>query len=376
MINLRINLAAVLFAVGASIIPVSSDLAAQAHNSLQQFAVLSGTSITCSGLSAIVGTVGASLGNTVSGFPPCAVTRIVRTVGGPLTTQARSDLGIVYHALASAPCDSAHNLTGQDLGGKTLKPGVYCFAAPAHLTGTLILDGRGNIDPEFIFQINGPFMVAANSSVAMINGVQANGVFWQVDGAVTVGSHSAVSGNILAAAGITLQTGANVIGRTLALNGAVAMQASSVSVPPKPASVCAERVIGGGSIIGPTGTRASFGIGSGIKNGTFWGNLKYYDYGVDVRGMGGTVYVYLGPTTRRIEGIAAVNGHAGYTYQIDVDDNSETGRSDTFSIRLSNGYSASGTLVGGNILLDPICERNHINAQERSNIQEVDNRDY
>lgn len=370
MNDLRINLAVGLFTAGVFVLLVPSSFAAQAHNSLQQFAVLSGASISCTGSSEIIGAVGASPGNAVSGFPPCAITGTIRTVGDPLTTQARVDLGIVYQALAAAPCDSVNNLTGQDLGGKTLKPGVYCFAAPAQLTGTLILDGHGSIDPEFIFQIKGPLMVAANSSVAMINGVQANGVFWQVDGSATVGSRSAISGNIVATSSISLQDGSNVIGRTLALNGAVAMEASSVSVPPKPASVCAERVIGGGSIIGPSGTRASFGIGSGIKNGTFWGNLKYYDYGVDVRGMGGTVYIYLGRTTRRIEGTATVNDQPGYAYQIDVDDNSDTGSSDTFTIRLSNGYTASGTLVGGNILLDPICERSH------GNLQAEDNRDY
>jgi hypothetical protein len=31
-------------------------------------------------------------------------------------------------------------LTGQDLGGLTLSPGVYFFASSAQLTGTLTLD--------------------------------------------------------------------------------------------------------------------------------------------------------------------------------------------------------------------------------------------
>jgi hypothetical protein len=74
-----------------------------------------------------------------------------------------------------------------------------------------------------------------------------------------------------------------------------------------------------------------------------------------VHGTGVTAYTATGPTSRHIEGTAEVNGVAGFTYQVDVADNGEPGRSDTFSIRLSNGYTASGTLGGGNIQLHKPC---------------------
>lgn len=174
-----------------------------------------------------------------------------------------------------------------------------------------------------------------------------------------LGDHGRIDSEFISASmivGTQRHGGMKVTGHAVQLNDSPSMEPNSISIAPKMTPVCAERVIGGGSIIGPAGTRASFGIGSGIKNGAFWGNLKYYDYGVDVRGMGGTVHSDLGRTARRIEGSAAVNGKPGFTYQIDVGDNSDNGRSDTFTIRLSNGYAASGTLVGGNILLDSICE--------------------
>lgn len=174
----------------------------------------------------------------------------------------------------------------------------------------------------------------------------------------TLGDHGGIDSEFISASRMvgTQRHGTKITEHALQLNDSPAMRPNSISIAPKMTPVCAERVIGGGSIIGPAGTRASFGIGSGIKNGAFWGNLKYYDYGVDVRGMGGTVHIDLGRTTRRIEGNAAVNGKPGFTYQIDVGDNSDNGRSDTFTIRLSNGYAASGILVGGNILLDSTCE--------------------
>jgi len=42
---------------------------------------------------------------------------------------------------------------------------------------------------------------------------------------------------------------------------------------------------------------------------------------------------------------------SGIGYTVDVTDAGEPGRDDTFSITLSTGYSASGTLAGGNIKL-------------------------
>ena len=45
-----------------------------------------------------------------------------------------------------------------------------------------------------------------------------------------------------------------------------------------------------------------------------------------------------------------INGVAG-TYKLDVSDDGKSGRSDTFALKLSTGYKASGTLGGGNIQL-------------------------
>lgn len=42
---------------------------------------------------------------------------------------------------------------------------------------------------------------------------------------------------------------------------------------------------------------------------------------------------------------------AALDFTVDVQDNGEPGSADTFSIQLSNGYSASGVLSGGNIQL-------------------------
>jgi len=114
---------------------------------------------------------------------------------------------------------------------------------------------------------------------------------------------------------------------------------------------------GGGWITGtPSGSRGTFAVAGGLKKNGFWGHLTYIDHGVrlKVKGTGVTSYTVVGPTTRRITGNCEINGMAG-TYDVTVSDNGEPGRDDTFSMTLSNGYVATGTLMGGNIQLH-ICK--------------------
>ncbi len=117
-------------------------------------------------------------------------------------------------------------------------------------------------------------------------------------------------------------------------------------------------VTGGGWITLASGAKGNFGVAGGIKNGAFWGHLTYIDHGtgMKVKGTGVTAYVITGTTTRHIEGTAELNGQGGFTYQVDVADNGEPGRNDTFAIKLSNGYAAAGTLSGGNIQLHKPCQ--------------------
>src|SRR5439155_6411211 len=98
-----------------------------------------------------------------------------------------------------------------------------------------------------------------------------------------------------------------------------------------------------------SGTGANFAVAAGTRAG--WGHLQYIDHGGPrAKGTGVTMYVSTGPTSRHIEGTAEINGSPG-TYQVDVADNGEPGRDDTFFLRLSTGYSEGGSLGGGNIQL-------------------------
>jgi hypothetical protein len=142
------------------------------------------------------------------------------------------------------------------------------------------------------------------------------------------------------------------------VNGVADVVISSAHADVNCKPTCNQRVgdfvTGGGWITGtPSGSRGNFGVAGGLKNGSLWGHLVYNDHGSGgpkVKGTGVTAYSGSG-NARHIEGTATVNGKSGFTYAVDVTDNGEPGRDDTFSLRLSSGYTASGKLAGGNIQL-------------------------
>jgi type VI secretion system secreted protein VgrG len=196
---------------------------------LSSFAVLGGSTVTNTSTPTIVtGNLGVSPGSSVTGFPPGSVVAGSIHAADTAAAQAQTDLTTVYNNLASAPCNA--DLSGQDLGGKTLTPGVYCYSTSAQLTGTLILDGQGNSNATFIFKMGSSLTTASASSVQLTNGASSCGVFWQVGSSATLGTGSTLAGSIVALSSITLNTGSNVSGRVLARNGAVTLDNNQVTV--------------------------------------------------------------------------------------------------------------------------------------------------
>ena len=206
-----------------------ADAAPAVLGSAQSFAVLGGQTVTNTGGSRIVGNLGVSPGVALTGFPPGTLTAGDLHLGNAVALQAQLDVGVAYNALKGAACTV--NLTGQELSGLTLKPGVYCFASSAAITlaTNLVLDAQGDPNAVFIFQIGSSFTAGNYTAVKLINGASACNVYWQVGSSATVGIGTAFVGNILAFSSVTLQTGASVAGRVLARNAAVAMDTNDVS---------------------------------------------------------------------------------------------------------------------------------------------------
>jgi hypothetical protein len=130
-----------------------------------------------------------------------------------------------------------------------------------------------------------------------------------------------------------------------------------------PTPACADFITGGGAINVESG-QASFGMNAGFKPNATTPEIhfNYIDHssGMHVKATSISVYSQGNtPTSRHMEGSAEVDGMAGFTYVLDVADNGEPGRNVyTLQISLSNGYSAGGPLVDGNLQLHkPACKR-------------------
>lgn len=197
--------------------PLSTDL--------QSFAVLGGSTVTNTGATIVTGNLGLTPGSSITGFPPGTVVAGSTFINVAPALKAHADLKLAFTALSAPnhPCQT--NLTGQDLGGLTLGPGVYCFDTSAQLTGKLSLQGAG----VWIFQIGSTLTTASNSSVVVSGGGQDTDVYWVIGSSATIGTGTGFTGNILAQASITLTTGASVSGRALAIDGAVTMDTNNVA---------------------------------------------------------------------------------------------------------------------------------------------------
>ena len=207
------------------------------------FAVLGSSTVTCTGATTITGDLGVSPGTAFTGFPtPCTVVGGTLHAADATSLLAHADATKAYAALLLETCNT--NLTGQDLGGMTLAPGVYCFSSSAGLTGQLTLNGNG----VYVFKVGSTLTTASNSSVVLTNGALCGNVFWQIGSSATLGTGTTFVGNLIALTSDTVTTNVSVAGRVFALGGAVTLDTNIVT-----AGACGSTGGGGGGVGGGDG---------------------------------------------------------------------------------------------------------------------------
>jgi hypothetical protein len=207
-----------------------------------KFAVLAGAGISnTSPQTYIIGDVGSYPTCTVTGLTASQVKGHLYLSCSPVTAKAQKGLTVAYNQAANATCGT--DLTGKDLGGLKLKPGVYCFSTTANLTGTLTLDAEGNPDAQWVFQIGTALTTTTNSKVVMVlgrdlpqplwsKGKRGCNVYWQIGTSATIGSSNTFVGKILALDSITLGSGV-LRGKALASTAAVSITGQeTVDGPP------------------------------------------------------------------------------------------------------------------------------------------------
>jgi len=209
---------------------------------LTTFAVLGHTTVTNVPTSTIAGNVGVSPGTAITGSAGIVFTSGTLQANTALAQAAQNEL--INALLYTGPgiLTPTVQLLSSELAGLTLFPGVYSFSdyagGFATLTGTsanpglLILDGQGNANAAWVFQMASTLTTSAattgtasSSKVSVINAGPGAGVFWNVGSSATIGTYSAFAGNILALTSISMNTGSTIdCGRALASTGQVSLQ--------------------------------------------------------------------------------------------------------------------------------------------------------
>ena len=220
-----------LLCVMAAFLVVLQMAYAQTHPPLGtagNFTVLAGTEIVNTGNTVIEGAVGVSPGGAVTGFPPGIINGLLH-LNNSTAQNAQSDLTAAYNHLVGQP--ATLNLTGQNLGGLTLMPGVYSFNDPTYLTGTLTLDGAGDPGAIFIFQINSDFTVTEAATMVLQEGARARNIFWQVSNTTSIADRAIFKGSLLANESIVAGSEATIQGRLMSRFSLVSFTNTSVASP-------------------------------------------------------------------------------------------------------------------------------------------------
>jgi len=178
--------------------------------------------------------------SSITGFPPATIVNgnsYAADDGGAtaaMLNQAKLDLVAAYLFVEGATSPAPATVSG-DQGGKTLAPGIYKSTSTLLIqNGDLTLDGQGNPNAVFIFQVASAFTTVggAGGSIILSGGAQAKNVYWQTGSSATIGTYTNFYGNVLALQSITMGPYANAVGRMLAQNGSVVMTSTNTITKP------------------------------------------------------------------------------------------------------------------------------------------------
>jgi hypothetical protein len=196
------------------------------------FALFTGTgaSFVNSGSSTLVtGDIGSNA-SPITGFLPA---QVVGATNAQNVTSAEvaANVGTAYSDL---------NQGGSVLGvtlvdGQVIKKGVWSTGAAATLNGTVTLDGENNPDAIFIIRIGGAFATGVSSKVILINTASLCNVYWQVDGAFSLGAGSVFRGTVIATGAFSLLEGSSLFGRGFSTAGSIDLHNNIVTLFPEAA---------------------------------------------------------------------------------------------------------------------------------------------
>jgi PGF-pre-PGF domain-containing protein len=239
----------------AAIIPGVKGASPVDLGSAGNYAILTKTGISTTGVTSITGNIGVSpaAASYITGFGLIKDPSTQFSTSSPSTlvvgrvyaadytsptpailTTAISNMQTAYVDAAGRAIPDTTELYMGNLGGRTLAPGLYKWSTGVLIPAStaLTLDAQGNGNAVWIFQVAGDLTMNSASRIVLINGARAENVFWQIGGGtgVTIEPGAHAEGNILAAKAITMKSGASLNGRALAQT-AVTLIANTITAP-------------------------------------------------------------------------------------------------------------------------------------------------
>jgi hypothetical protein len=204
------------------------------------FVILSKSGITDVHPSAVTGNVGTSPITGAALLLTCGEVKgkvVVVDAAGPLPcavndakslTAAVGNMEMAYLDAEGRTSPNFTELGAGEIGGLTLAPGLYKWGTGLLISSDVTLSGGPN--DVWIFQVAGTLNQASATRVTLTGGALPKNVFWQVAGAMTIGTTAHFEGIALAKTLIAANTGASVNGRLLAQT-AVTLQMNTVNQP-------------------------------------------------------------------------------------------------------------------------------------------------
>lgn len=122
-------------------------------------------------------------------------------------------------------------LGGVAIGGLVITQGVYRWTTALSIPTDVTLSGSAT--DVWIFQVADALTMTSDAKVILTGGARAENVFWQVTGAVNLGTDAHLEGVVLTAAAVTLGAGASINGRLLAQT-AVNLDSNTIAEPIAP----------------------------------------------------------------------------------------------------------------------------------------------
>jgi hypothetical protein len=164
-----------------------------------------------------------------TGFPPGIVTGTIN-IGNAAAAAAHTDMVAAYTEIAGR---TGGVVTAGAMAGAIIGPGLHTIVGAGSNTTTLTLDAGGDPNAVFVFQVGGALAMAAGSHVVLTGGAQASRVFWQVQGAGSIGANATFAGTLIALDAVGVGNGTVVNGRVFARNGALTLDDNDIySAPP------------------------------------------------------------------------------------------------------------------------------------------------